>query len=95
MAGPASGALGHFIEPFQIFQAGDHFIVVAADYGVAMFTSPIQNFSGLRVVSHQVTATDDLIVLARNICQYSFQGVPIRMRIAENQELHKRIVTAA
>jgi hypothetical protein len=89
--GPERGYLGDLIEPFNVLYPGDDFVVITSNNPGAISSNPFDYFCWPGIVSDYVAAANDLLKLTVRISQNRFEGVPICMNIADNQELHKRI----
>ncbi len=82
------------IKPFETFQARHNLVVVASNHPITVLARPFQDACRLCVVSHQIAATDNPVEFPVCIGEHRVQSVPIRMDVADHQELHKRIVAA-
>src|ERR1700761_60059 len=84
--GPTGSRLCYFVEPINIIDAGDNFIVIAANDGGAMGSGPFDDLAGMRIVSDEVAAADDLVEFVNAIGEDGLQGVPVCVDIAEKEE---------
>ena len=84
------GNLRDGIEPLEIVDARDHFIVIAANDMVTMPGAPLHNRRWIGIVAHQIAAADYCVVFVLRIGENGREGFEICVEIAKNQEAHRR-----
>lgn len=88
---PERSKLGDFVEPFDVLNPGNYFVVIASDDMGAVRSRPLEHFNGSRIIPDNIAAANDLLKFAFRVCEYRFKGMPVGVNISEYQELHKRI----
>jgi hypothetical protein len=88
---PQRGNLGDLIEPLDLLNACNHFVVVASDHVRAVRSRPFEHFRRTRIVSDNVSAANDLLKVAACVREYRIKRIRIGVNIAEYQKAHKRI----
>lgn len=88
---PQCSGLSNLVEPLEVINPSHYFVVIASQDVRAMRSRPLDHVCWPRIVSDDVAATNDLLIFAFCVGENRFKGIPIRVNIAENQELHTRI----
>jgi len=89
--GPDCSLPCYFVEPLRIVNTGDDLIVIAPNHAPTVRSRPLQNRRRVRIISDQVSTTDDLLILIPGVCQDSLKSIQICMKVAQDQDLHRRI----
>ena len=62
--------------------------MISAHHGGKVGTRPIEHAVGVRPVTGQIAAADDLVILAARVRENGFERFPIAVQIAEDEVAH-------
>ena len=76
------------IEPFEVFHTAAGAVVISPHHGGEIFAGPIEHAVGIRPVTGQIAAADNLVIPAARVFNNGFEGFPVAVQIAHYEIAH-------